>query len=200
MSAAFRSAGTISFTANNVASPFTATPGAPASVAVGDFLMLVCETRSITATVATPSGWTLVSGLPKRSGTASGGSFYVFVRIADGTASDTPSPVFTGQTTGTSGDACGAKLYCYTGLSITLDGTVQVSDLSAQTTTSVIPAFTTGTNNSMAIGICMKLAELSSQTSTVATFTERGDDQTTTGTGHTIEVCEKLQAAAGSAR
>lgn len=198
MAASFRSAGTWAFTPNNVATPATLSPGAPAGVAVGDCLILVSASRSITATAATPSGWTLVTGFPKRSATASGGSIYVWTRIADGTASDTPSVTWSSLTTGTSGDSTGAGILCYQGLSATLDGTVQASDLSAQTTTSVIPAFTTGSANSMVIGVAMKLLESSGQTSTVATFTERADASTTSGTGHIVEVSDKLQATAGS--
>lgn len=194
----FRSAGTWNFTSNNVATPATLTPGAPANVAVGDCLVLICESRSITATVSTPAGWTVPTGFPKRSGTASGGTIYVFVRIADGSANDTPSPVWSGLTTGTSGDASGAGILCYTGLSITLDGTVQASDLAAQTSTSVIPAFTTATPSTTVIGIALKLNESSGQTSTVATFTERADNQTTSGTGHIIAVSDRLVATPGS--
>ena len=140
MAMAFRAAGTWSFTSNNVGSPFTCTPGAPTGKTVGDTLVLICESRSITATVATPTGWTLHPDFPKRSGTASGGTIYVFLRIADGTATDTPSPVWTGLTTGTSGDSSGAGILCYSGGSILVDGSAQVSDLAAQTTTSVIPS------------------------------------------------------------
>jgi hypothetical protein len=122
----------------------------------------------------------------------------VFVRTADGSASDTPSPVWSGLTTGTSGDASGAGLLAYIGIAPILDGTVQSSDLAAQTTTSVIPAFTTATDKSVVIGVCMKLLESSGQTSTVATFTERADNSTTSGTGHVIEVSDKFVASHGS--
>src|SRR5436190_4115821 len=197
MAASFRSAGTWSFSPNNVATPFTATPGAPAGKAVGDCLVLICASRSITATVATPSGWTLVTGFPKRSATASGGSIYVFTRIADGTATDTPSPVWTGLTIGTSGDSASAGILAYSGTQAVLDGTVQLTDTAASTTTSVIPAFTTGTNNSLVIGIALKIVDVAG-TSTVATFTERVDASTTSGTGHNIAVSDKIQAVAGS--
>lgn len=197
MSVAFRAAGTWSFTANNVATPFTTTPGAPTGKTVGDLLVLVCESRSITATVATPTGWTLVSGFPVRSTTASGGSIYVFTRIADGTATDTPSPVWTGLTTGTTGDSSGAGILCYSGGGTLADGSPTSSDLSAQTTTSVIPATTTAIANSVVIGIAMKILD-STFTSTVATFTERADHSTTSGTGHGIEVSDKITTTPGS--
>lgn len=198
MAVAFRSAGTWGFTANNVQNPSTVTPGAPAGKASGDLLVLVCESSSITATVATPSGWTLHHDFPKRSGTALGGTIYVFLRIADGTATDTPSPVWSGLTTGTSGNASGAGILAYTGGSISVDGSAQVSDLGSQTTTTVIPASTTSVANSVVIGIAMKKTELSGQTSTVATFTERADNQTTSGLGYTIEICDKITTTPGS--
>jgi hypothetical protein len=194
----FRSAGAWSFVANNVPTPASLAPGAPAGVAVGDLLVLVSESRSITATAATPTGWNLVTGFPKRSATSAGGTIYVWTRTADGTATDTPTVTWSGLTTGTTGDATGAGLLAYTNATEVLDGTVQSSDLSAQTTTSVIPAFTTATANSLVIGIAMKLLESSGQTSTVATFTERADNGTTSGTGHTIEVSDKVQTVAGS--
>ncbi len=198
MAASFRSAGTWSFTANNVANNLTLTPGAPSGKANGDLLVLVCESRSITATVATPNGWNVVSGFPKRSATASGGSIYVFTRIATGGADDAPGPAWSGVTTGTSGDASGAGILCFQNTTETLDGTVQSSDLAAQTNTSVIPAFTTATAGSMVIGIAVKLLESSSQTSTVATFTERSDNSTTSGTGHIVAASSLLVAGTGS--
>lgn len=199
MSITVRAPGTTSFTANNVPASPTLTPGAPAAKAVGDLLLLICESRSNTATVATPNGWNVVSGFPKRSGTASGGTFYVFSRIADGSATDTPSPVWSGLTSGTSGDSSGATIIAIAGAQEVVDGgTVQVSDLSAQTSTSVIPAFTTLVNGSIVIGLAMKILESSGQTSTVATFTEVVDASTTSGTGHIVEVSYKTQATAGS--
>lgn len=195
---AFRSAGSWNFTSNNVPAAPTLSPGAPSGVAVGDCLILISESRSITATATTPGGWTLLTGFPKRSGTASGGTFYAWVRIADGSGSDTPSVSWSGLTSGTSGDSTGAGILCYTNLTTALDGTVQSSDLSAQTTTSVIPAFTTGTDGSTVIGLAIKLLESSGQTSTVATFTERADNSTTSGSGHIVEVSDILVGTAGS--
>src|SRR5215471_4531033 len=108
MPATFRSAGAWAFTANSTpASPSIAT-SAPAGVQRGDCLILISESLSNSATATTPSGWNLVSGFPKRSATASGGTIYVWTRLADGSASDTPSVSWTGLTTGTSGDTTGA--------------------------------------------------------------------------------------------
>ena len=194
----FRAAGSWAFTANNVPASPSLAPGAPSGVAVGDLLILVSGSRSITATATTPTGWNLVTGFPKRSATASGGSVYVWTRTADGTATDTPTVNWSGCTSGTSGDSTGAGILAYQNATETLDGTVAASDLAAQTSTSTIPAFTTATDNSLVIGIAMKLLESSGQTSTVATFTERADNSTTSGTGHIIEVCELIKSPAGS--
>lgn len=194
----FRAAGAWSFTANNVASPFTCTPGAPAGVATGDLLVLVCESRSITATVATPAGWTPLTGFPKRSATASGGTFYVFTRIADGTANDTPSPVWTGQTTGTTGDASGAGLLAYQNGTQTNDATAVVQDLSAQGATSSVTGITTITDNDLVLVMAMKLTETSGQTASITTYTERADNSTTSGTGHVVYLAEKLQTLHGA--
>lgn len=194
----FRSAGTWSFAANNVANPLTLTPGAPAGKAVGDLLLLVCESRSITATVATPSGWNLLTNFPKRSGTASGGTIYLFSRIADGTGNDTPSPIWSGLTTGTSGDASGAGILAFTNLTETQDATAISQDLSAQGSTSSITGITTVTNNSMVINVEMKLLESSGQTSTVTTYTERSDNSTTSGTGHIVATSSLVKTPAGA--
>jgi hypothetical protein len=195
---AFRAAGTFVTGATNVPNPTNLAPVSPAGAQNGDLLILVTSCRSITATVATPSGWTPVTGFPKRSATASGGSLYVFTRVHDGTASDDPTVAWTGVTTGTSGDSSTAGILAYYNVTATLDGTVQASDLSAQTTTSVIPAFTAAHGNALVIGMGIKLLELTGQTSTVATFTERADYQTVSGTGHVIEVSEHIQAGIGS--
>lgn len=199
MAVAFRAAGAWSFSANNVASPTNLTPGAPAGTQVGDGLILIAECRSISATCATPSGWTLLSGFPKASATTSGGKIYIFVRTADGTSADTPTVTWSGMLTGTSGDANGAGILAYSGLDVTtLDGTVQVSDLSAQTTTSTVPGITTSVNGSLTLTVYMKLREASSNTSTITNFTERADNSTTSGTGHTIAVADKILATAGA--
>lgn len=195
---AFRAAGTTVFAPNNIVTPTALALTAPAGRVAGDLLLLFTWCRSITATVATPSGYNLVSGFPKRSGTASGGSVYVFSRIADGTAADSVTPSWASVTTGTSGDASGGAIIAWQNASAVLDGTVASSDLAAQTTTSVIPAFTTANANGLIVGFAMKQLELGSQTSTVATFTERLDQQTTSGTGHVVEVSDKVQVAAGS--
>jgi hypothetical protein len=197
----FRAAGTTSFTASNVQNPSTLTPGAPAGKASGDLLLLVCESRSITATVATPTGWTLLTGFPVRSGTASGGTIYVFARIADGSGNDTPSPAWSGLTTGTSGDASGATILAYSGVTnpgFVLDGAASSSDLSAQTTTTTVPAITTGLAQTLVVGVTMKLLESSGQTSTVSGRNERVDQSTTSGTGHIVEVCDTVLATAGT--
>ena len=197
MAIAFVGAGTVVSGANNVANPTTLSPVKHASTVSGNVMVCLAFSRSITATVATPTGWTVVSGFPKRSGTASGGSWYAWTRTADGSGSDAPSVSWSGVATGTTGDGSSAVILSYSGMSETLDGTVQVSDLAAQTSTSVIPAFTTATNGSQVIGAVTHIG-VETGTSTVATFTERVDSPITSGTGHVLEVSDKAQAVAGS--
>lgn len=195
----FRSAGTWSFTANNVATPFTCTPGAPAGKTAGDLLLLVCESRSIVGTVATPSGWNLMTNFPKRSGTASGGSIYLFTRVADGTGTDTPSPVWANLgSTGTSGDASGAGILAYTNATETQDATAVSQDLSAQGSTSTISGITTVTDKSLVVNVAMKLNETSGQTAGVTTYTEDSDNSTTSGTGHIVEVSHLVKTPLGA--
>lgn len=196
---AFRAAGAWVYTPNNVTNPSAlGTITSPVSAINGDALLLICQSRSNTATVATPTGWNLLTGFPVRSGTALGGTIYVFARVHDGTGSDDPSVTWTGLTTGTTGDSSGAGIVAYSNARITLDATNATSDVSAATTTTTLTAVTTGHTNAMAIGIAIKLLESSGQTSTVSGFTERVDSSTTAGTGHVIEVSDKLVAAVGS--
>lgn len=193
----FRAAGTAVFSANNVANPTALSPTAPAGRVVGDLLVCVTESRSRTATVATPSGWNLVSGFPKASATASGGKIYAFTRVADGTASDNASISWSGVTTGTNGDSCGARILAWQNALETADGTPPAATDAAATTSFNIPAHTTGSPNSLVIGVGMRVND-TAHTFTVATFTERSDDHTTTGTGHGTIVAEKVQTTAGS--
>lgn len=148
--------------------------------------------------MATPAGWNLFPGFPVRSGTASGGTFYLFTRIADGTANDTPSPVWAGLTTGTSGDASGAGIIAYSNATEASDATIVSQDLAAQGASSTITGITTVTDNALALVLALKLNETSGQTATVTTYTERADNQTTSGTGHIVYAADKVQAAHGA--
>lgn len=193
----FRAAGTAVYTANNVASPTTLSPTKNASTANGDLMVLVTASRSITATVATPSGWDLATGFPKASGTTSGGKIYIFTRIADGTANDAPSVVWSSLTTGTSGDSCSARILSYDDVRNVQDGTPPAANDAASTTSITIPAHTTSLDKSLVIGVAIRVND-TAHTFTVATFTERTDDHTTTGTGHGTEVSELVKSPAGS--
>jgi hypothetical protein len=193
---AFRAAGTAVFSSNNVANPTNLTPVKNGATVNGDLMVLVTEARSITATVGTPTGWTLHPGFPKRSATASGGSIYVFTRIADGGANDAPTVTWTGLTTGTTGDSCGARILSYQKATTTSDGTTTVND-AASTTTITIPSLTTATDKSLVIAVTMRVND-TAHTFTVATYTERSDDHTTSGTGHGTETAELIKTPAGA--
>lgn len=191
-----RGAGTAVFTANNVQNPTALTPTKNVSTVDGDVMFLVTESRSITATVSTPTGWTLVSGFPKTSGTASGGRIYLFTRTANSGADDAPTVTWTGLTTGTSGDSAGARILSFTGVSETVDAAATVTDTAA-TSPATLPSITTATNNALVLGIGVKQSD-TVQTATVATFTERSDDHTASGTGHLTVTATLVVATAGA--
>ncbi len=68
-------------------------PGAPAGVSVGDLLLLSLVGRDNTQTAPAPTGWTLISPTLPVSWN------YLYARIADGTALDTPTGLlYTGST------------------------------------------------------------------------------------------------------
>jgi len=193
----FRSAGTWTFSANNVSNT-TLTPGAPSGKAVGDLLLLVVTSTSNAYTVSTPSGWNLMTNYPKASGTSLGGKVYLFTRIADGTGTDTPGVVFSGLTTGTSGTPGGVGILAFTNLTETQDATAVLQDLSAQGSTSTITGITTATNHSMVINVAIKILESSGQTATVTTYTENSDNSTTSGSGYINENSHLDKATAGA--
>lgn len=199
MAVAFRGAGAWVFSANSAIAGPTLTPVKNAATVNGDLLLLISECEKTGAFItAAPTGWTFFMSRTSAYAPGTGGQIYAYVRIADGTANDAPSVVWNNLTTGTSGSLAGAGIISYSGAQAVLDGAVVVSDLSAQTTSSVISPCTTGTDGSLAVGVAMKLLESSGQTSTVTPFTERADNQSTNATGHTIEVCDTVVATAGS--
>jgi hypothetical protein len=199
----FHAAGTVVFTANNVQNPTTLSPLRPTR-SDGDLLLCFTWSRSITATVATPTGWTLLTGFPLRSATVSGGSLYVFAQVVDGTDTD-PSVVWTGLTTGTTlGDSSGAVICSYTGCDVSqgaasvLDGTVTKSDQAASTTTVTIPSVTTTLRNSLAVGHALKILDSAMTWTPPTGWNEEVDTSTTSGTGHGAEISELRFAAAGA--
>ena len=169
---AFRAVGAAQFTSNNVSTPTTLAPTKGAGTVNGDLLVLVALSRSITATVATPTGWTLLTGFPKRHGTASGGSVYVFTKLADGSANDAPSVVWTGLATGTTGDSASAVILSYSGAQVGLDGTPQLTTGATTTTTITLPAYTTATDQSLVIGISLKISDSATTFTIVPPYTD----------------------------
>jgi hypothetical protein len=193
----FRGVGTWVVTPNSVSSSENLSPTKSGSTVNGDCMVLVVDSRQSLASCTTPTGWTLVNGFAIRSANTKGGSFHVFTRIADGGANDAPTVTVSGLSTGTSGDSTGAQILSYSNMTPARDGTPAFSDLSAQTTSSTIPAMTTAVNNSMVIALSFKL-DTETGTSSVTTFTERSDNMTTNGTGHILNVSDKVQTTAGS--
>lgn len=199
MAAAYGLAGTVVASANNVANPTALAATAPAGRAVGDLLLLITTCRSITATVAAPAGWTVWPGFPKRSGTASGGSIYVFYRTADGTASDNATATWTGVATTTTGDSSQAHISTVTGAdnASPSDQTVPApTDASAANPS--IPSITTQTADALVLGIAMKISDTAQNGTIANSFIERVDSHTTTGTGHLHYVATRAMPTAGA--
>lgn len=82
----FVAAGAVAQNANSAA----LTPGAPAGAAVGNLLLLYCIHRTAGESVAAITGWVRIAHNNANNG------IEVFARIADGTATDTPSPDWSG--------------------------------------------------------------------------------------------------------
>jgi hypothetical protein len=196
----FRAAGTPAIAPNTVVNPTSLTPGNPTRQA-GDAEILVTFCRSITATCATPSGWSLLPGFPVRSATASGGTWYAFGLVTDGTEA-APTVTWTGVTTGTSGDTSQAVILAYSGVDTSGGGAAlfdvprTVSDSGSQTTTVAVPAITTLLDNSMIVGLIAKVTDGGTFTPPSG-WTERVDSGTSNGSGHHLEVAELAKATAG---
>jgi hypothetical protein len=180
--------------ANSVANPTALTPVLPTR-ATGDLLIAITSCRSITATVATPSGWTIWPGFPKRSGTASGGSIYVFYKeVVGGEANPTLS--WSGVATGTTGDSSQACIVCLDNVEVASPSDVTppaATDASAAGPS--IPDLTTASTDAIVVGIGMKVIDTATTGTIANSFTERGDFHTTTGTGHQLYVATRQMAA-----
>lgn len=200
--ATFHAAGTVVFSSNSVANPLTLSPLRPTR-SQGDLLLCLTWSRSIAATVGTPAGWALLAGFPLRSGTASGGSLYVFAQVVDGTDTD-PSIVWTGLTTGTSGDSSGAVVCSYTGIDVSqgagaaLAGTATSSDQAGSTTAVTVPSVTTTRPYSFAVGFVLKILDSAMTWTPPTGWAEEVDSSTTSGTGHGLEVSGLRFAAVGA--
>ena len=183
---------------NNVANPLTLTPIIPAVRVVGDLLVAITSSRSITATVATPAGWTLWPGFPKRSATASGGTIYVFYKEVVGGEAN-PALIWSGLTTGTTGDSCQAVIVCLDRVEVASPSDVTPpAATDASSAHPSIPTLTTVSADAEVIGIALKVSD-TGQTGTIAnSFTERGDFHTTTGTGHHLYIATRTMGAPGA--
>jgi hypothetical protein len=160
----FRAAGVVDYDTN---ASNALTPAAPAGKAVGDLLILYTATRSGSQTTSVVTGWTDIAvsdGLP-----GGNSSMEMWCRIADGTATDTP----TVQWTGTTADAA-AWIEAYSGDVYTDCSTIvahvdatgnevnTVSDLT-------LPARTISTNETLVIGFSMHYTTTASADATTIT-------------------------------
>jgi hypothetical protein len=174
----------------------------PATRPTGSVLLCVIFNRLITASVTTaPSGYTLLSGFPKTSATASGGRLWVYAKeVVGGEAAPT---VACDGTTGTAGDLWGACLYCYSGVDLSggldamLDGTPTVQDASG-TTTCTYPALTISNADSMLVRTLVRIRDATDTFTETATWAEREDLGSTARTGAQHHLQDKLATASGS--
>ena len=172
----------------------------PATRPVGSLLLFIGWCRLISATITTPSGYTLLSTFT--SGTASGGRIWVYGRVVDGTES-APTLVTTGAT-GTTGDLAGACIFCYSGVDVSggitsalYDGTPTTTDASG-TTTCTYPALSISNNNSMIVRFLARFRDATDTFTFTATWNEREDLGSTNRTGGQFHLQDKLATASGS--
>lgn len=190
--------GSNAVSANSVANPTNLTPGIPSGMVAGDLMLCFTCCRSNTATVATPSGWELVTGYPVANGNASGGTHYVFARhwqSGDGA----PTCAWSGVTTGTSGDSNSAIILGLRGAELYYcDATTATGSAGAITTTASIAAVTTGYDSSLVISFTCKINDTAHTWTPTTGWTEWLDNHTTNGTGHSKHIQGVIQAVAGS--
>jgi len=195
MAVAFESDGGVVFavSANNNAITVTL----PATRPTGSVFYLIAWSRLITDTVGTtPSGYTLLTGWPKTSATASGGRLWVYGRVV--TSSETaPTIAMANAATGTSGDLWGACIFCYSGIDTTgtLDATIESTPTTtdaAGTTTCTYPALTTTTTEAMIVRFLVRFRDAADTFTETATWNEREDANSTIRTGAQFHLQDKL--------
>lgn len=127
----YRSSGSVDSNTSGAA----LSPGAPSGVAVGDLLILNTAQRSSSLTPPTITGWTLADS------NATNATSAIYVRIAAGSADDTPSVDWSGTT------GCFAWIDCYTGDVYKGDIRSLVVRFNAENGTGTVPLCPTLTNS-----------------------------------------------------
>ena len=201
MPVAYESDGPVSFPASN--SNAAITVALPATRPLGSVLLMVVCSRLISDTIGTaPVGYTLLTGFPKSSGTASGGRIWVYARVVDGTES-APTVACSSAVTGNSGDLWCASLYCYSGVDTSggiqgiVDGAATVQDASG-TTTCTYPALTITNADSMLLRFLWRIRDAADTFTPTATWNEREDIGSTVRTGGQHHFQDKLATASGA--
>ena len=195
----FKSINTRAQSASSVVNPTNlATSPLPSPMANGDLLLAITTCRSNTATVATPSGWTLWTGFPQRSATASGGSIYVFYRVVVG-GETAPTLTWTGVATGTSGDSSQACIACFDRIDTAspIDA-APPAPTDASAGGAVIPGTTIVNSSTTAVGVGMKISDTNQTCIASGDYTEHGDFHTITGIGHNLFVGSQEEGLAGA--
>lgn len=115
----------------------------PASV-VNDLLVVAINAPS-GVTISTPTGWTKQSGPDNASG---GKVFYLFTRLADGTATDLPAFTYSGSST------AGGIMFAFGGADISSPVNASLTPSTPVSQTGyTMPSTTTGIANALYVGI-----------------------------------------------
>jgi hypothetical protein len=157
----FRSVGAIDYDTNAA----SLTPGAPSGKATGDLLLLYTAERAGAQTITDLSpNWTQLG-----FDNADSWSFYIWGRIADGSANDTPTVTWTGTTAD-----CAAWIEAYYGDVYTdLSTIVAHSDTSGNQATELsvlrLPTLTITTDNCLVVAMTMRQKSNTSNDATTIT-------------------------------
>lgn len=201
MAVAFESDGGTVFAAS--ASNAAITVPLPATRTVGSVLFCFIFTRLITDVLGTaPTGYTLITGFPKSSATASGGRLWLYARIVDGSET-APTVACTSAATGNTGDLWGAILSCYSGVDTSggiqniFDNAPVLTDASG-TTTCTYAAITFAAADSMRVGCLARFSDALDTFTPTASWSEREDASSTTRTGAQVHWQDFLPGVSGA--
>lgn len=138
-------------------------PGAPTGKAVGDLLILYTGNRAAAQSIASlATDWTQVGAVTDNN------SLEIWVRIADGSASDTPSPDWTGTNDSWAWIEAWSD-HSYTDLA-TIVQDVAASENSAGNANLVLPARTVSADNALLIAATSKHKTVTSNDATTVTM------------------------------
>lgn len=175
-------------TTYRAAAATTLDPTMPASTPDGALLYMMTSVYSLTDTVATPAGWTLLASGPQDGSTDGDLRCYLWTKIASGEGSTTSL-----TKTGTAGSTI-TGIVAYTGAAHAAVSTG--SKVSAGNATVNVPSVTTVLPNSMLLIICGHRGALVSVSGVASGYTEQVD--TASLNPPQVQMADKVLATAGA--